>query len=222
VNRSAFQGGYRASVSGEYLSISKRFGFPDAFSVYVKVASAAGDTQAVLFIGVLEPGQSRTIRLPVHLYETISRIKKTTKTLSQEFGRKPTEEEIAESMEMTIEKLRFIAKSAQLPISLETPIGKEEDSRLGDFIEADIENPEQDVAKNLLREDLEGVLATLSPRERDVLRLRYGLDDGRMKTLEEIGQIFDVTRERIRQIEAKALRKLRHPNRNGVLKEYIK
>ena len=166
--------------------------------------------------------QSRTIRLPVHLYETISRIKKTTKTLSQEFGRKPTEEEIAESMEMTIEKLRFIAKSAQLPISLETPIGKEEDSRLGDFVEADIENPEQDVAKNLLREDLEGVLATLSPRERDVLRLRYGLDDGRMKTLEEIGQIFDVTRERIRQIEAKALRKLRHPNRNGVLKEYIK
>ena len=166
--------------------------------------------------------QSRTIRLPVHLYETISRIKKTTKVLSQEFGRKPTEEEIAESMEMTIEKLRFIAKSAQLPISLETPIGKEEDSRLGDFIEADIGNPEQDVAKNLLREDLEGVLATLSPRERDVLRLRYGLDDGRMKTLEEIGQIFDVTRERIRQIEAKALRKLRHPNRNGVLKEYIK
>ncbi len=166
--------------------------------------------------------QSRTIRLPVHLYETISRIKKTTKVLSQEFGRKPTEEEIAESMEMTIEKLRFIAKSAQLPISLETPIGKEEDSRLGDFIEADIENPDQDVAKTLLREDLEGVLATLSPRERDVLRLRYGLDDGRMKTLEEIGQIFDVTRERIRQIEAKALRKLRHPNRNGVLKEYIK
>ncbi|MFN9621917.1 MAG: RNA polymerase sigma factor RpoD [Cyanobacteriota bacterium] len=166
--------------------------------------------------------QSRTIRLPVHLYETISRIKKTTKTLSQEFGRKPTEEEIAESMEMTIEKLRFIAKSAQLPISLETPIGKEEDSRLGDFIEADIENPEQDVAKNLLREDLEGVLATLSPRERDVLRLRYGLDDGRMKTLEEIGQIFDVTRERIRQIEAKALLKLRHPNRSSVLKEYIK
>ncbi len=166
--------------------------------------------------------QSRTIRLPVHLYETISRIKKTTKVLSQEFGRKPSEEEIAESMEMTIEKLRFIAKSAQLPISLETPIGKEEDSRLGDFIESDSENPELDVAKTLLREDLEGVLSTLSPRERDVLRLRYGLDDGRMKTLEEIGQIFDVTRERIRQIEAKALRKLRHPNRNGVLKEYIK
>lgn len=166
--------------------------------------------------------QSRTIRLPVHLYETISRIKKTTKMLSQTMGRKPTEEEIAEDMEMTIEKLRFIAKSAQLPISLETPIGKEEDSRLGDFIEADGETPEDEVAKNLLREDLENVLDSLSPRERDVLRLRYGLDDGRMKTLEEIGQIFNVTRERIRQIEAKALRKLRHPNRNSILKEYIR
>jgi len=166
--------------------------------------------------------QSRTIRLPVHLYETISRIKKTTKLLSQEMGRKPTEEEIATRMEMTIEKLRFIAKSAQLPISLETPIGKEEDSRLGDFIESDGETPDDQVAKTLLREDLENVLDTLSPRERDVLRLRYGLDDGRMKTLEEIGQIFNVTRERIRQIEAKALRKLRHPNRNSVLKEYIR
>jgi RNA polymerase primary sigma factor len=166
--------------------------------------------------------QSRTIRLPVHLYETISRIKKTTKLLSQELGRKPTEEEIATNMEMTIEKLRFIAKSAQLPISLETPIGKEEDSRLGDFIEADGETPEDEVSKSLLREDLESVLDTLSPRERDVLRLRYGLDDGRMKTLEEIGQIFNVTRERIRQIEAKALRKLRHPNRNSILKEYIR
>ena len=166
--------------------------------------------------------QSRTIRLPVHLYETISRIKKTTKILSQEMGRKPSEEEIAERMEMTIEKLRFIAKSAQLPISLETPIGKEEDSRLGDFIEADGETPEDQVSKSLLREDLENVLDTLSPRERDVLRLRYGLDDGRMKTLEEIGQIFNVTRERIRQIEAKALRKLRHPNRNSILKEYIR
>jgi RNA polymerase primary sigma factor len=166
--------------------------------------------------------QSRTIRLPVHLYETISRIKKTTKILSQEMGRKPTEEEIATRMEMTIEKLRFIAKSAQLPISLETPIGKEEDSRLGDFIEADGETPEDQVSKSLLREDLENVLDTLSPRERDVLRLRYGLDDGRMKTLEEIGQIFNVTRERIRQIEAKALRKLRHPNRNSILKEYIR
>jgi RNA polymerase primary sigma factor len=166
--------------------------------------------------------QSRTIRLPVHLYETISRIKKTTKILSQNLGRKPTEEEIATDMEITIEKLRFIAKSAQLPISLETPIGKEEDSRLGDFIEADGETPEDEVSKTLLREDLENVLDSLNPRERDVLRLRYGLDDGRMKTLEEIGQIFNVTRERIRQIEAKALRKLRHPNRNSILKEYIR
>jgi RNA polymerase primary sigma factor len=166
--------------------------------------------------------QSRTIRLPVHLYETISRIKKTTKLLSQQLGRKPTEEEIATDMEMTIEKLRFIAKSAQLPISLETPIGKEEDSRLGDFIEADGETPEDEVSKTLLREDLENVLDSLNPRERDVLRLRYGLDDGKMKTLEEIGQIFNVTRERIRQIEAKALRKLRHPNRNSILKEYIR
>ncbi len=166
--------------------------------------------------------QSRTIRLPVHLYETISRIKKTTKLLSQQLGRKPTEEEIATDMEMTIEKLRFIAKSAQLPISLETPIGKEEDSRLGDFIEAEGETPEDEVSKTLLREDLENVLDSLNPRERDVLRLRYGLDDGKMKTLEEIGQIFNVTRERIRQIEAKALRKLRHPNRNSILKEYIR
>ncbi|MFS8873427.1 RNA polymerase sigma factor RpoD [Synechococcus sp. R50.1] len=166
--------------------------------------------------------QSRTIRLPVHLYETISRIKKVTKLLSQELGRKPTEEEIATRMEITIEKLRFIAKSAQLPISLETPIGKEEDSRLGDFIESEGETPEDRVAKVLLREDLESVLETLTARERDVLKLRYGLDDGRMKTLEEIGQIFNVTRERIRQIEAKALRKLRHPNRNSVLKEYIR
>jgi RNA polymerase primary sigma factor len=165
--------------------------------------------------------QSRTIRLPVHLYETISRIKKTTKILSQQMGRKPTEEEIADRMEMTIEKLRFIAKSAQLPISLETPIGTEENSRLGDFIESDDKTPEDYVYKRLLREDLESILDTLSAGERNVLRLRYGLDDGRMKTLEEIGQIFNVTRERIRQIEAKALRKLRHANRNSILKDYI-
>jgi len=167
--------------------------------------------------------QSRTIRLPVHLYETISQIKKTAKLLSQEMGRKPTEEEIATRMDMTIEKLRFIARSAQLPISLETPIGKEEeDSRLEDFIEAEDETPEERVSKDLLREDLESVLDTLSPRERDVLRLRYGLDDGRMKTLEEIGQIFNVTRERIRQIEAEGLRKLRHRNRNSIIKGYIR
>ncbi|MBD2436156.1 RNA polymerase sigma factor RpoD [Nostoc sp. FACHB-110] len=165
--------------------------------------------------------QSRTIRLPVHLYETISRIKKTTKLLSQEMGRKPTEEEIATRMEMTVQMLWFIAKSAQLPISLETPIGREEDSRLGDFIESDGETPEDQVSKNLLREDLETVLDSLSPRERDVIRMRYGLDDGRMKTLEEVGHIFNATRERIRQVEAKTLRKLRHPNRNSILKGYI-
>ncbi len=178
--------------------------------------------------------QSRTIRLPVHLYEMISRIKKTTKILAQELGCKPTEAEIAERMEMTIEKLRFITKSAQLPISLETPIDIKvekdpwfdageikEDLCLGDFIQADGETPEDQVSKNLLREDLESVLDTLSPVERDVVRLRYGLDDGRMKTLEEIGQIFNVAGERIRQIEAKALRKLRHPARNSILKDYI-
>ena len=165
--------------------------------------------------------QSRTIRLPVHLHETLSRIKKTTKLLSQEMGSKPTEEEIATRMEMSIEKLRFITKSAQSIISLDTSIGKEEDSRLIDLIESDGDTPEDEVSKSLLREDLESVLGTISPRERNVLRLRYGLDDGRMKTLEEIGQNFDVTRERIRQIEAKALRKLRHPNRNSVLKGYL-
>jgi RNA polymerase primary sigma factor len=166
--------------------------------------------------------QSRTIRLPVHLYETISRIKKTTKLLYQKLGRKPTEEEIATQMEMTVEKLRFVAKSAQLPISLETPIGKEEDSRLGNFIEADEELPEERVSKNLLREELEQVLHKLSPIERDVLRLRYGLEDGQIKTLEEISQIFELSRERIRQIQGKAIRKLRHPSRNSVLKEYIR
>ncbi|WP_425215854.1 RNA polymerase sigma factor RpoD [Tumidithrix helvetica] len=163
---------------------------------------------------------SRLIRLPVHLYETISRINKTTKLLAQEMGQKPTEEEIATRMEMTIEKLRFITKSTLTITSLDILVG--DDTYLGDLIESDDETPDDQVAKSILREDVESVLGTLSPRERDVLRLRYGLDDGRMKTLEEIGQIFNVTRERIRQIEAKALRKLRHPNRNSILKEYIR
>ncbi|KAM3101515.1 RNA polymerase sigma factor RpoD [Phormidesmis sp. 146-12] len=164
--------------------------------------------------------QSRMIRLPVHLYETISRIEKTIKLFSQKMGCEPTEEELAIRMEITIEKLRFIAKSAQLPISLDTPMGEEE--CLGDLIEADCETPEEHISRNILREDLEGILATLTSREKDVLRLRYGLDDGQMKTLEEIAQIFNVTRERIRQIEAKALRKLRHPERNQILKEFIR
>ncbi len=166
--------------------------------------------------------QARTIRVPVHMVETINKLKKITRKLAQDKGRKPTEEEIAEAMEISLIKLREIIKVAQEPISLETPIGKEEDSRLGDFIEdRDAETPASSVTQELLREDIIEVMAGLSPRERDVLRLRFGLDDGRQRTLEEVGQLFGVTRERIRQIEAKALRKLRHPNRSRRLREYI-
>lgn len=166
--------------------------------------------------------QARTIRIPVHMVETINKLKKVTRKLAQELSRKPTEEELAAAMSISIPKLRDIIKVAQEPLSLETPIGKEEDSRLGDFIEdREAEAPATTVAHELLREDLTEVLSSLSPRERDVLRLRFGLDDGRQRTLEEVGQLFGVTRERIRQIEAKALRKLRHPNRSRRLKEYI-
>lgn len=166
--------------------------------------------------------QARTIRIPVHMVETINKLKKVTRKLAQDKGRKPTEEEIALAMEVSITKLREIVKVAQEPISLETPIGKEEDSKLGDFIEdREAETPASSVTQELLREDIIDVMASLSPRERDVLRLRFGLDDGRQRTLEEVGQLFGVTRERIRQIEAKALRKLRHPNRSRRLREYI-
>jgi RNA polymerase primary sigma factor len=166
--------------------------------------------------------QARTIRIPVHMVETINRLKKFTRKLAQDKGRKPTEEEIAEAMEISVSRLREIVKMAQEPISLETPVGKEEDSKLGDFIEdRDAEAPANSVTQELLREDIIEVMAGLSPRERDVLRLRFGLDDGRQRTLEEVGQLFGVTRERIRQIEAKALRKLRHPNRSRRLREYI-
>ncbi|MFM7389940.1 MAG: RNA polymerase sigma factor RpoD [Vampirovibrionales bacterium] len=166
--------------------------------------------------------QARTIRIPVHMVETINKLKKVTRKLAQELSRKPTEEELAASMGISLYKLRDIIKIAQEPLSLETPVGKEEDSRLGDFIEdRDAEAPVHSVAHELLREDLTDVLSSLSPRERDVLRLRFGLDDGRQRTLEEVGQLFGVTRERIRQIEAKALRKLRHPNRSRRLREYI-
>lgn len=166
--------------------------------------------------------QARTIRIPVHMVETINRLKKVSRKLAQDLGRKPTEEEIAAAMEVTVAKLREIVKVAQEPVSLETPVGKEEDSKLGDFIEdRDAETPASSVTQELLREDILEVMAGLSPRERDVLRLRFGLDDGRQRTLEEVGQLFGVTRERIRQIEAKALRKLRHPNRSRRLREYI-
>lgn len=166
--------------------------------------------------------QARTIRIPVHMVETINKLKKVTRKLAQELSRKPTEDELATEMNVSIPKLREIIKIAQEPLSLETPIGKEEDSRLGDFIEdKEADAPVKTVASELLREDLADVLCTLSPRERDVLRLRFGMDDGRQRTLEEVGQLFGVTRERIRQIEAKALRKLRHPNRSKRLREYV-
>ncbi len=166
--------------------------------------------------------QARTIRIPVHMVETINKLKKVTRRLAQERSRKPTEEELAAEMGVSISKLRDIVKIAQEPLSLETPIGKEEDSRLGDFIEDQAADaPIKTVASELLKEDLAEVLCTLSARERDVLRLRFGMDDGRQRTLEEVGQLFGVTRERIRQIEAKALRKLRHPNRRKKLEEYV-
>ena len=166
--------------------------------------------------------QARTIRIPVHMVETINKLKKVTRRLAQDLSRKPTEEELAMEMGVSVPKLRDIVKIAQEPLSLETPIGKEEDSRLGDFIEdSAADAPIKTVASELLKEDLAEVLCTLSPRERDVLRLRFGMDDGRQRTLEEVGQLFGVTRERIRQIEAKALRKLRHPNRRKKLEEYV-
>jgi RNA polymerase primary sigma factor len=165
---------------------------------------------------------SRTIRLPVHLYDTISAIRKTTRTLNLEIGRSPTEEEIAEKMDMSVEKLRSVLQSAQPTLSLERPLKNDDDaSQLSDFIEADQESPEEHVEKSMLRDDLENVINSLSPRERDVVRMRYGLDDGRIKTLEEIGQIFSVTRERVRQIEAKAIRKLRQPYRSSILRDYV-
>lgn len=166
--------------------------------------------------------QSRTIRLPIHLYEVISRINRAKKMLVQEHGRQPRDEEIAELVGLTVEKLQSVVKSAKAPGSMERPIGKERDTTVGELVaDKDVESPEDAIVKQLLRQDLEGVLCTLNPRERDVLRLRFGLDDGRAKTLEEIGYIFKVTRERIRQIEAKAMRKLRQPSRNHVLREYL-
>ena len=164
---------------------------------------------------------SRTIRLPVHLWQTISEVKKTIKQLSQEFGHLPKMEEIADCLEMTTAKLRLVIQSDRPIISLDTRRGEDESSTFGELIEFDGETPEEQVSKSLLREDLESVLDTITPREGDIIRIQFGLDDGREKTLEETGNRFNVTRERIRQIEAKALRKLRHPNRNSILKEYL-
>lgn len=166
--------------------------------------------------------QARTIRIPVHMIETINKLKKTQRQLSQDLGRKPTEEEVAAAMEITVARLREIGKIAQEPISLETPVGKEEDSNIGDFVEdTDAKTPSARVNQKMLREEIIEVMAGLGPRERDVLRLRFGLDDGRTRTLEEVGQLFGVTRERVRQIEAKALRKLRHPGRSRRLRDYM-
>lgn len=166
--------------------------------------------------------QARTIRIPVHMVETINRLIRTSRHLLQQFGREPTIEEIAQEMDMSVEKVMEIQKIAQDPVSLETPIGEEDDSHLGDFIQDEDSPAPQDAASyTLLREQLNEVMKTLTPREAKVLRLRFGLDDGKARTLEEVGKEFDVTRERIRQIEAKALRKLRHPSRSKKLRDYM-
>jgi len=166
--------------------------------------------------------QARTIRIPVHMVETINKLIRVSRQLLQELGREPQPEEIAKQMGISEEKVREIIKIAQEPVSLETPIGEEEDSHLGDFIpDDDAPAPAEAAAFTLLKEQLLGVLDTLTPREEKVLRLRFGLDDGRARTLEEVGKEFNVTRERIRQIEAKALRKLRHPSRSKKLKDYL-
>ena len=166
--------------------------------------------------------QARTIRIPVHMVETIHKVSRTARQLLQDLGREPTSEEIAERIGMSADKVREIMKIAQDPVSLETPIGEEEDSHLGDFVEDnDSPAPADTASYSLLREQLCAVLRTLTPREEQVLRLRFGLEDGRARTLEEVGKEFNITRERIRQIEAKALRKLRHPSRSKLLRDYL-
>ena len=166
--------------------------------------------------------QARTIRIPVHMVETINRLVRTQRQLLQSLGREPSPEEIAKAMDLPVERVREIMKISQDPVSLETPIGEEEDSHLGDFIQDDhVEVPVDAATYTLLHEQLMEVLETLTDREQKVLRLRFGLDDGRPRTLEEVGKEFNVTRERIRQIEAKALRKLRHPSRSKKLKDYL-
>ena len=166
--------------------------------------------------------QARTIRIPVHMVETINKLIRTSRHLLQQLGREPTPEEIAKEMEISVEKVMEIQKIAQDPVSLETPIGEEDDSHLGDFIQdEDSPAPQDSAAYTMLKEQLEEVMTTLTPREAKVLKLRFGLEDGKARTLEEVGRVFDVTRERIRQIEAKALRKLRHPSRSKKLRDYM-
>ena len=166
--------------------------------------------------------QARTIRIPVHMVETINKLIRVQRQMLQELGREPYPEELAKEMKMPVEKVREIMKVAQEPVSLETPVGEEEDSHLGDFIQDDnMPLPVEEASYTLLKEQLVDVMSTLTPREAEVIKLRFGLEDGRSRTLEEVGKEFDVTRERIRQIEAKALRKLRHPSRSKKLKDYL-
>ncbi|MBR3077300.1 MAG: RNA polymerase sigma factor RpoD [Oscillospiraceae bacterium] len=166
--------------------------------------------------------QARTIRIPVHMVETINRVSRTSRSLVQELGREPTLNEISDALGIPEEKIAEVMKIAQDPVSLETPVGEEDDSHLGDFIpDSDVAEPAESASYNMLRQQLSEVMQTLSPRECKVLRLRFGLEDGRAHTLEEVGKEFDVTRERVRQIEAKALRKLRHPSRSKLLKDFL-
>ena len=184
--------------------------------------------RGMLFLDLIQEGnlaiadQARTIRIPVHMVETINKLIRVSRQLLQELGREPSPEEIAEEMDIPVERVREILKISQEPVSLETPIGEEEDSHLGDFIQDEnVPVPADAAAFTLLKEQLDEVLGTLTEREQKVLRLRFGLDDSRARTLEEVGKEFNVTRERIRQIEAKALRKLRHPSRSRKLKDYL-
>ena len=184
------------------------------FSTYATWWIKQGITRAIA-------DQSRTIRVPVHMVETIYKVKKVSRLLMQEFGRRPTEEEVSERSEIPLENIIAIRKYSQVPLSLEMPIGDEESSQLGDFIEdKNMTSPEGNSSKNILRDDLLASMQILTEREQMILKLRFGFDDGRPRTLEEVGKVYDVTRERIRQIEEKALRKLKHPNRKSLLDQY--
>ncbi len=184
------------------------------FSTYATWWVRQGITRAIAL-------QARTIRLPVHVVEKINRLKKATRQLSQQLGRTPTEQELARELELDVSQLRAVRRAMQVPVSLESPVGREEDTMLGELIPCPGTAPDQEVIQSLMRQDVEKLLETLAPRERDVLRLRYGLEDGRGHTLDEVGHHFSLTRERIRQIEVRALRKLRHPQRLQRVKDYL-